>query len=984
MRCADESDPLERLSRAIDAFLEHRADGGNDREFLTTHEDLRDILEPLMSSGALDQEEGDGSVRSNLPAERSYLGDYRLIREIGRGGMGIVYEAEQSSLKRRVALKVMPNHHAASPRRVERFRREAAALARLAHPGIVPIHEVGHAGGTHFYAMELVEGRTLQELLTHLRERRREDSTCELSLAVGPARSYAGEVAELVAQVAEALHYAHEHGVVHRDVKPDNLLVTDEGEVLLADFGLSKDLDRTSLTRTGEFSGTLPYMSPEQLRQGEIDPRSDVFSLGAVLYELLTLEPAFDGPSLEHIMAAVEKADPRPLRSLPCKVPRDLEVICSKALEKDVGHRYQSAADLAADLRRFLHFVPIEARPAGPATRLFKFVRRHKVGTSALVLASLMLIAAPIVYAVFLKIQNERHRERRDLDLKRTEELRVFANRLLTICSRSELGLIPGRAHYASHQIEEALALHEEVHAFDPANQEAQNGLCRALITAGIHAFRLGRRPRAIEILTRAIAFELPDRAQAAQSETVFAAWFERAAAYLNRHFARREMLDPKAFEDLEQTLALLGDLQGLCPARYESELHIRTAWAEVSRAYWLRRQGDPRNALAACTRAEEAWARAQVDETSEVKEDVRRRRLEGLLERGRARAELGQIDPAITDLQDVLARAQRLARDSRSPYVKELLARTSFELYKLGRDRFQVDERERLLELALTTQGKLAEDHADHPGFGWQRIAMEMHVVGEELARDLASPRGAHLIEQTHARAKQLFECKPRTPSFEKQYVYVVRFLALARARRQTPPGKMAVGPLYEHGIEIGRRLCNEIPDDHECWSSLGALLGNYADWSLRNDEPRRALDLLAEAIRVQTRALEANEGYHQARHFLQIHYGVQIRALLATRQANRVLAVARRRVALFPDTPGILGSTAAFLALAAEARTRSDPETILESREAEQSIAWLRHMHEVGGDLTLVLRARSLRALRRRQDFQELCQVIREDQAR
>jgi serine/threonine protein kinase len=336
----DREQRLLRLGQAMDAFLRfRRGDAGADRErFLRDHENLRDLLVPMFDddgdADVTDAAAGDTDPQQAFqPAPGRQLGDYRLVREIGRGGMGVVWEAEQISLRRRVALKLLPEHLSQSPQSIERFRREAAAASRLRHPGLVPIHEVGEWHGVHFFSMEFVEGRTLHVVMQQERFGVRADC------------SRTAEAAEVTARLADALHHAHEHGLVHRDVKPHNVMVGHDGSVRLLDFGLAKDLDARTQSGGAEFFGTPHYCSPEQITgQTTIGPAADVFSLGIVLYELLARRRPFDGESSRIVLRRIETGEFPSLRSVAPSVPRDLQTICHKALEPRPQDRYPTPA----------------------------------------------------------------------------------------------------------------------------------------------------------------------------------------------------------------------------------------------------------------------------------------------------------------------------------------------------------------------------------------------------------------------------------------------------------------------------------------------------------------------------------------------------------------------------------------------------------------------------------------------------------------
>lgn len=297
-----------------------------------------------------------------------HLGDFELIRELGSGGMGTVWEAEQASLGRRVALKILAPHISMSPTSLQRFQREAEAGARLTHPNIVAVHSVGEADGAHFIAQELVEGgRSLADRIKSDRD-----------LPELP-KDYYQKVAELFAQVADALQMAHDGGIIHRDVKPANILLTKDGEPKVADFGLAQVEDALELSRSGEFAGTPFYMSPEQAmskRMG-IDHRTDIFSLGVTLWEALALQRPFEGDTSQQVLEKIVTETPSTPRKIRSKCPDPLAIICLKAMEKEVGRRFQSMSEFSADIRRFLVNEPIRAKPPTFLYRTWKWVGRH-------------------------------------------------------------------------------------------------------------------------------------------------------------------------------------------------------------------------------------------------------------------------------------------------------------------------------------------------------------------------------------------------------------------------------------------------------------------------------------------------------------------------------------------------------------------------------------------------------------------------------
>ncbi len=311
------------------------------------------------------------------------FGDYELLEEIGRGGQGVVYRARQKSLNRTVALKVIGLGHWATEAHLKRFRREAEAAASLEHPCIVPIYEVGERDGSCYFSMKFIEGGQLDEVV------RRESM---------PIR----RAVELIAKVARTVHYAHEHHILHRDIKPGNILLDRQGEPHLTDFGLARLVETEStVTRTMEVLGTPSYMAPEQAvgNNAAVSSVTDVYGLGAVLYQLLTGHPPFAGGTTYETVRLVLDAEPRQPRLLNPKVDRDLNTICLKCLEKDPRRRYASALALAEDLEHWLKHEPIRARRTGLFTRGKKWVRRNP--TIALLILSLAALAAAIGWNVW-------------------------------------------------------------------------------------------------------------------------------------------------------------------------------------------------------------------------------------------------------------------------------------------------------------------------------------------------------------------------------------------------------------------------------------------------------------------------------------------------------------------------------------------------------------------------------------------------------
>ena len=320
------------------------------------------------------------------------LGDYEIIREAGRGGMGVVYAAHQISLARKVALKVLPFAAVLDQKQILRFENEARAAAQLHRPNIVPVYGVGSDRGVHFYAMQFIEGRSLRDVIEEARSGTRDSALIRHSVdrssslkGTGASRAEAStkpmgafpthptgsrhkhvlSLASLGVEAAEALHAAHECGVIHRDVKPSNLLLDRHGKLWVTDFGLARCQTNGSITNSGDVLGTLQYMSPEQGqgRSALVDQRTDIYSLGVTLYELLALRRPFEGENHATVVRQIELGQYKPIRQRCSSVPRDLENVITKAMAASREERYATAQDLADDLRRFIEGKPIRAKP---------------------------------------------------------------------------------------------------------------------------------------------------------------------------------------------------------------------------------------------------------------------------------------------------------------------------------------------------------------------------------------------------------------------------------------------------------------------------------------------------------------------------------------------------------------------------------------------------------------------------------------------
>lgn len=513
----------DRLVAAAKQYME-LLDSGNapsQDEFLEQHRDIAEELRPALEGLTLVHRVGDtsgqstGSVQTVSPADELHgkpIGDFQIVSEIGRGGMGVVYEATQLSLNRRVALKVLPLASGLDEVRLQRFRNEANAAATLHHTNIVPVYAVGNDRGVHFYAMQLIDGITLADLLLNLKESDAQDpryaetmidgqpsalnegnrkrprkttneqprpnDVADASLRDTAAKystlpdsksstqtEHYRSVVRMIQQAALAIDHAHQYGVIHRDIKPANLLLDSAGKIWVADFGLAQvQAEQSNLTRTGDPMGTLRYMSPEQAtgRRTELDHRTDVYSLGVTLYELLTLQPAIADGDFHEMLNHVAHVDPPAPRSIAQSLPVELDTIVRKASAKLAAERYTTAGELAADLQAWLDDKPIKARPPSLLERLAKWRRRN----SGLVAAtSIVLLLATIGLSVTTFMTSaalDRETEQRKIAEKRFD----FARRAIdtfSVLSETELSHRDGDQDLRTSFLETSLLFYQDL-----------------------------------------------------------------------------------------------------------------------------------------------------------------------------------------------------------------------------------------------------------------------------------------------------------------------------------------------------------------------------------------------------------------------------------------------------------------------------------------------------------------------------------------
>jgi serine/threonine protein kinase/tetratricopeptide (TPR) repeat protein len=863
-----------RLARAIEEYLaaERAGQRPSRDEFLARHPEIAAELAECLDGLAFIQGVGPqlrhalgglsniGDPEDDRPPPGP-LGDFRIVRELGRGGMGVVYEAEQLSLGRRVALKVLPFAAALDPKQLRRFRNEALAAANLNHPHIVPVYAVGCERGVHYYAMQLIEGQTLAALIRDLRAAAQSGSDAEASADAEPAArdtrpgraaglstershrspAYVRAVAALGADAAEALEHAHQMGVVHRDVKPANLMVDARGHVWVADFGLAQFRGGPDLTLTGDLVGTLRYMAPEQAaaKHDLVDHRADVYALGVTLYELLTLTAAVPGRDREEALRRLLDGDrPNPRRLNPA-VPRDLETVLLKATAREPGDRYATAQELADDLRRFLDGRPVAARRRGLARRAGAWALRHRplvavAGAALVFTAAGLAVSLAVVAAERTEAARQRDQARRAVEDMYTavaerwlsqepgleEVQRQFLLKALRYHREFTLGGPPTLARRV-HKLLKALGYHREFTRYEEGGAEPRAAAARAYR-------RVGDIQRRLEVF--------PD-AERAYREA--ASRFRRLA---DENPARREFV-----EELAACHQALGDLLVQTKRHAAGEAEYRAAVA--LREQLLDGSADPARAgrdlgvsVARLGRAlqltgrtapaADAFERAVgLLEGSADGAEYETRLAEALGYLAELRGGEGRREQALRLLErSVGHRRTALALRPRDPALRRGLADV---LTHLGAAQFRIRDyasAERSYREALALRGRLADDFPLTPSY-----RADLARTHAALA-DLHYSAGNHPAAITSYRAAaelwtQLTRDHPASPGHARDLAWLLA----------TCPETSVRDP--ERAVESGRRAVAMAPQGGDCRRALGAAL-------LRAGDARAAVTELDRAV--------------------------------------------------------------------------------------------------------------------------------------
>lgn len=873
----EERNPIEVLS---EDFLKRRRRGDSlsVSEFAGMHPEHSDNIRRLFpamialeecKSSRLSNSSSATSIDLNI-ASLDQLGDFRIVCEIGRGGMGVVYEAEQQSLQRRVAVKVFPRQTLSDSKHLDRFHREAKTAARLHHTNIVPVFGVGQQDEFHYYVMQRIDGISLDDVIHHRNgslvfqrdaglSDRAVDSTpappsvSDLSTAALPVtgrlRSGGGpiyqvpgtyeewirisesdspafwkSIAKVGIQVAEALDYAHAQGVVHRDIKPSNLLLDHQGTVWVTDFGLATALEAGQHDHPEEVAGTLRFMAPEHL-SGSQDARSDIYSLGLTLYELITRKPAFADPSRTMLLSKIMKGSTEPPHQFRPDIPKDLEAIVMRSMAKNLEDRYECAADLASDLRLFLQGRPVTARPISPPLRIWRWTMRNPVVASlclallVTVIASFSIVGTKWKYAV---AENRRADVNLTLALESLDQiLERFTDSWMAqpMGNGDELGDLEGQgieqqmavSNHSAAVLQDALDFYDRFTQQNPTNPQLYRD------TAKIHSRvadiyqRLGQHERAQEAYERSLRFLNADQIAEDSSldlergETINQLGFSKASA---SRFRDAEVDYRNALELLQQS-PLSDTAMGLA-----QKAKIRTNLARC---------------LALVSRGEEAT------ENQRTAVDI----LEKLV----------QTDPSIAAYQLELARAYQ--------------GQYSLMRFRARGDREQNREERNTIRLAAT---RILEDLVtDYPNVPDYRCDLSDLLIHTNSSWYQTSDNSAEL-DRAVSLARQLTESHPSIPRYRTVLARGLAELAESQFERQ-PEASMK---LFEESIQLLEDLVRNFPDMPVYRVFLVHALDNQADAYRKLGHLDQAQLVIERAIVEQTNYVEMRSDSHFGSRFL------------------------------------------------------------------------------------------------------------------
>ncbi len=891
----------QRLTEILDEYLSALESGipASRDDLLSQNPDLAeplcaylDSLDELHNAAAGFAGGEERAARESRPhgSDEKRLGDYRLLREIGRGGMGVVYEAEQISLGRRVALKVLPFAAVLDSKQIARFKNEAQAAAQLDHPNIVSVYAVGSDRGVHYYAMQLIDGQPLDRAIEELRrlssprdgaaeggtDAGSADTVAEGEDAAGalsPARPsfltqvstdkprYFRTIMRLGIQAAEALQAAHEFGVIHRDIKPSNLLLDGEGKLWVTDFGLARCQTDKTLTRTGDLVGTMRYMSPEQT-QGQsalVDQRTDIYSLGATLYELLALEPAFPGDDGPDLLRRLAEQDPRPLKQLQPRIPADLQTVIHKAMARRREDRYTTARDFADDLRRVLESKPTIAKPPTLADRLGKWTRRHH--RLVITAACVCLFAAVGLATSTLLIARQKVLAE---DYARSAQKRLhFAQDMLCdlgLDINEELAEVAGAGPVRKRLLETALSYYREFVEDAKDDPSFQEELALTYDKIGMLNEKIGSTKEAI-------------------------AAHENALRLLTHLVAEK----PNNLS-YRSTLAVCHNNRALVLAATGQTDEARKAYEEAIR-------------LQAEVVGKSGGDEAFIGDLAAFHMNM-----------GRFLNETGDAAQAEASLLEAIRLQQRLldSQPANTEYLTALAA--SCNNLAAVCEASQPARAAELYEKALLIQRKVVNVQPKNPKFQ-RELALTYNNLGAQESRADRVTEAAESYRQAIEIQSVLVRQSPEQNSYRRDLAVSCNNLGLAESKL----GQLAGAERsFAQALEIQEKLVSDDPGNIELCSSLGGIYNNRGIVLENLDRFGESAECYRKAVACQQIAYSHAQQVTRYRDFLSKTYFNYGRVLRELGRADEAVRVALARKELWPDQPDRLFSVAEELARA------------------------------------------------------------------
>jgi serine/threonine protein kinase len=898
-----ERHPVDRLAEEFVARY-RQGERPSIAEYARLYPDLAAELEQLLTALILMEEHGPGAVAARSDSDAGSpgtdgripdrLGEYRILREIGRGGMGVVYEAVQESLGRHVALKVLPAAALLDATRLKRFQREVQAAARLHHTNIVPVFGVSESDGVRYYSMQFIPGRGIDTVIDEVRQlkdvpgsrtpaveggedgRSGEGNTVSAALSTeSDSPRYYRSVARLGEQVAEALAHAHRQGILHRDIKPANLLLDAQGTVWVTDFGLATGEGMEELTNTGDVVGTLRYMAPERL-EGNGDARADVYSLGLTLYELLTLRPAFDAPDRAALVRQIADANPPRPRKLDPRIPRDLETIVLKACAREPSKRYADAGELADDLRRFLGNRPIEARRTPWWEQAWRWCRRNPGISTA---------SAAALAALLIGLGVSLWQWRRADDSARQAEANA---------TQAETGF-----ELAFQAVDQML---ERVGFVQLEAEPLMDQTRRALLEDAVRFYQDLLRGR-----------EGESRARFAMARANF------RLAMIHAWFRDLE----KVKQNQDQAFALVKDLRARDPGhadyrRLEANLCTHRAWLRVSSRQIADAEADYRRSL-------KIWEELIAEFPG---------RPEFMFDRANTLCRLGAIlkwKSQYKEAESTYREAIALA-DSLPPTVSrrlEILADAHNSLSGVLDETGKLAERDESRRLALEFYERCGKDN---PGPRQQHnMAKCLAERAHSLAREPATREQAEkMYGRSLAISERLAADFPDAPHMRDQLALTSNWFGLLQhAQGRSKEAEVA----FERAVTLWKDLVAQFPDLPAHRVNYGNALHNQAMKLAERRDDQKARALFEEAIEHQETALESVPNPATALEFLGNHYRELVRLLIRTSQLEDAEKVIRRQLAS-AQRLGAADDGRSLPILAFQARSFENAGRVLEPR--------------------------------------------------